>query len=271
MKRCGFSLIELVVAIAIAGLIMTALFQSYFVLNRVAGFLDNVIDRDLRISIIQNQLEKDLTGVFIPVQALKQPEPKKEVQEKKEAEKQEASTESKPQEKPKKLERVFIGNAKDKNMTVLSFITDNPVLVYEKDKGITPKPRIVRVAYRLTEDKQQKNSFILTRQESNNLLFDAFEQKSAQQIKSFEVARLIKSIHVEYLQRDEKQKEDAKKIEFKTYTQWPKPEEQGAKDEQKDPQMPDFVKIEILLFDEKMQGEKTYNFMYQLFGETKKQ
>lgn len=271
MKRSGFSLIELVVAIAIAGLIMTALFQSYFVLNRVAGFLDGMIDRDLRISIIQNQFERDLAGVFIPVQAFKQSEPKKEVQEKKESEKQELPQETKPQEKSKQLERIFIGNTKDKNMTVLSFITNNPVLVYEKDKGITPKPRVVRVVYRLTKDKQQKNSFILTRQESNNLMFDAFEQKSAQQIKSFEIARSIKSIHIEYLQHDEKQKDDAKKIEYKTFTQWPKPDERDGDKQEKHPQVPDFVKVEIALFDEKHQREKVYNFMYQLFDETKKQ
>lgn len=270
MKRSGFSLIELVVAIAIAGLIMTALFQSYFVLNRVAGFLDNVIDRDLRISIIQNQLEKDLTGVFIPVQAFKQPDPKKEVQEKKEGEKQELQQETKLQEKPKQLERIFIGNIKDKNMTMLSFITNNPVLVYEKDKGITPKPRVVRVVYRLTKDKSE-SSFILTRQESNNLAFDAFDQKSAQQIKSFEIARSIKSIHIEYLQRDEKQKDDGKKIEYKTFTQWPKPDEREGDKQEKNPQVPDFVKVEIALFDEKLQREKMYNFMYQLFDETKKQ
>ncbi|OQA36457.1 MAG: hypothetical protein BWY54_00019 [Candidatus Dependentiae bacterium ADurb.Bin331] len=269
MKRHGFSLIELVVAVAIAGMIMTALFQSYFLLNRVAGFLDGVIDRDLRISIMQNQLERDLAGVFIPVQAFKQPEPKKEVQEKKTDEKQELVPETKQQEKPKQLERIFIGNEKDKNMSVLSFITVNPVNVYEKDKGIIPKPRVVRVVYRLTEDKQQKNSFILTRQESTDLSFESFESKTAQKIKSFEIARSIKTIRIEYLQRDEKQKDDAKKIEYKTFTQWPKPEERSEKEQK--PQMPDFVKVEIILFDERMQREKVYNFMYQLFDETKKQ
>lgn len=65
----GFMLIELIVATLIAsmvaGILLTALAQG----NRFQLAIDNMIDTSLRFAVVSNQLEKDLMGAFIPVQA----------------------------------------------------------------------------------------------------------------------------------------------------------------------------------------------------------
>ncbi|HEX2978414.1 MAG TPA: hypothetical protein VHO47_04815 [Candidatus Babeliales bacterium] len=260
MKNPGLTLIELVIGMLFSGILVTVLFSSFSLINRVNNFVDRIISRDVRVAIIDNQLQKDLNGAFIPVQAVPVPEKKSTpVPGQKDATAQKEPL--KKEEKKKLLENVFIGKNKDNNLSVLSFITNNPLSIYEKEKGVVPKPRLVRVVYRLAADKEHSGSYILTRQEGSDLSFDAYEDKAAKQIKGYQIGSFIKSMKVEYSAPKKQDNKDQKK-EYSTFQEWPEKEKKtDAK-----PDLPQFIKIELVLWDEAMEEEKKYSFMYEIFA-----
>ncbi|MBI2775322.1 type II secretion system protein [Candidatus Dependentiae bacterium] len=260
MKKSGFTLIELVIGMLFSGILITVLFSSFSLINRVNNFVDRIISRDVRVAIIDNQLQKDLNGAFIPLQAVPAAEKKSTPlpgQKDAAAPKEPA----KKEEKKKLLENVFIGRNKDNNLSVLSFITNNPLLIYEKEKGIVAKPRIVRVVYRLAADKEHPGSFILTRQEGSDLSLDAYDEKAAKQIKGYHLGSFIKSIKAEYNAPKKQENKDQKK-EYSALQEWP---EKEKKSDEK-PEMPQFIKIEMVLWDEAMEEEKKYSFMHEIFA-----
>jgi hypothetical protein len=259
-NRQGFTLIELLLGMFFSSIILVTLFNSFSLLDRVSVFVDRVIDNDVRSALINNQLQKDISGAFIPVQARAETEKKAVGPEK--------GAQPKKEEKKKVLERVFIGNTKDNNLSVLSFITNNPLAIFEKEKGIVPKPRIVRVVYRLTPDKERVGSFILIRQEGSELSYDTYDTKAAKPIKGYAIAHLIKSMNIEYQvpkQKDEKEKQEGKdqKREFRLLKEWP--EKDKEKKESK-LELPQFVKVDLVLWDEAMENESAYTFMYEIFA-----
>ena len=73
MKRTGFTLLELVIAMAISSILAIALFTSFYQINRSSRLVEQTISIDMRASILENLLEKDISGVFVP----KIDEPKK--------------------------------------------------------------------------------------------------------------------------------------------------------------------------------------------------
>ena len=62
----GFTLIELSIGLFLSSLIGTALYNAFFVTNRVVSITDNFIFDRFRASLVENQFEKDLAGIFIP-------------------------------------------------------------------------------------------------------------------------------------------------------------------------------------------------------------
>src|SRR3990172_5136292 len=95
MKQ-GFTLIELVIAMLFGGIILSVLFNSFFVATRVSRMVDTTVSQDLRIALLQNQLEKDLVSAFIPFQAQ---EEKKAEEKKVEADKKEAQDKAEAEKK----------------------------------------------------------------------------------------------------------------------------------------------------------------------------
>ena len=65
----GFVLIELVVATLIAGIISGVLLLALSQSSRIQASIDKAIDMSERVAIVANQLEKDLAGAFVPLQA----------------------------------------------------------------------------------------------------------------------------------------------------------------------------------------------------------
>src|SRR5438445_6421826 len=129
----GFMLIELIVATLIssmvAGILLTALSQGM----RFQTAVDNIVDTSLRIGIVSNQLEKDLMGAFVPVQAERSDKDDEEDQD----EEAPAVDNKKPdnnkvddkkagaKEKQKPLEKIFYATNKEGNFDTLTFITNN--------------------------------------------------------------------------------------------------------------------------------------------------
>jgi len=215
----GFTLLELIVGTLVASMIgsllLTALYQS----SRVQRSVNALFDTSLRVGLVSYQLEQDLCGAFIPTQARIKDGAQDEEQQESAAQKNDAKKvdnkkendqangaskekKSKPAEKP--IEKIFYSINKGPVFESMTFITNNPLVVYVgKDVG-TVKPKLVRVQYQLKVDetREQKDSFILFRQESNDI--DLAKYGSP---RSYELIRGIKDMSITYTARIEKKEQ----------------------------------------------------------------
>ena len=280
----GFMLIELIVstliASMVAGILLTALAQG----TRFQTAVDNTVDTSLRIGIVSNQLEKDLMGAFVPTQAetIKKEEGEDQDEEapaaetnkpdaKKPDEKKSDEKKGEKKEKPKPIEKIFYATNKEGNLDTLTFITNNPLVVFVgKDVGVV-KPKIVRVQYTLKPEADKPHSYALHRQESNEL--DLAQYKN---VRSYEVIGGIKSLSINYTARVEKkleaakaaeaQKEQKKSYEYKTSKDWvSERKKEGDKDkEQEFPRIPYSVEIKIELWDRQDKQEKEFTVVCEI-------
>ena len=196
--KAGFTLIELVLAFAFSSILLTLLFTSFNQINRTVVTTEDLIEMNTRLNLFQNQFQKDISGAFVPVQGLpekKEEAPKNDIEQKKE--KPPTPTKDK-KEKPKPLKEVFYSANKSDQLNELTFISNNPVRVYEYAKNTPPKPRIVRVVYRLIADKDKKGSYKLMRQEGTQLDFASYKPNASKPIRAFELVENIKSFNIEY-------------------------------------------------------------------------
>ena len=258
--KSGFTIIELLFVIAFSGVLITTLFTAFFQINRTLLVAEDIIDFDTRISVMQNQLQKDITGIFVPIQAVPEPQktPTTPEEQKRAAEKKE----------PKKLLKdVFLGTNKGELLSELTFITNNPVRVYEFAKNAKVKPRIVRVVYRLVPDKEKKGSYTLMRQEGTELDFTQYKPGARKPVKAFALATGIKSVTIEYKVPKEKEKKEKKKdeaIEFETVKEWRF--DQLQKEKKIKVKIPQFVTLKIVLWDNQQENERTVTFTYTIVG-----
>lgn len=275
----GFMLIELIIATLIssmvAGILLTALSQGM----RFQTAVDNIVDTSLRIGIVSNQLEKDLMGAFVPVQAgsatIEEEDQdedapaadNKQVDNKKSDNKKDDDKKSGAKEKQKPLEKIFYATNKEGNFDTLTFITNNPLVVFVgKDVGIV-KPKIVRVQYTLKPEADNPKSYALYRQESNEL--DLAEYKN---VRAYEVISGIKNFSVNYTARIEKKQEAGKaaegqqkekqkvEYEYKTSKDWvsERKKESDKTQEQEFPRIPYNVEIKMALWDKQDNSDKEF-------------
>jgi len=254
--RYGFTLIELLIALAIASTILAILFNSFFQSSRIVDRAEDIMSINSRAALVQYQLEKDLMGAFIPVQALKdenkkddtgkKPEPKKEKKELKE------------------LKKVFYGINKGEKLDVLTFITNNPMSAYWSQQLGKAKPKIARVVYRFVEDKERKGWFTLLRQEDYNLDFEAYALGGPKEVRAYELAEGIKDFSVTYTVMFEEEKKDEKKkkeVKFKTLSEWNMEKDaQIPKDIKR--RIPNAVGIKVTFWD--MKGIRDASFTFSI-------
>jgi prepilin-type N-terminal cleavage/methylation domain-containing protein len=255
-KAAGFTLMELVIGLVLSGIIAAAVYNIFFVVNRTVDVAEPYIENDMRISLIYNRLKKDLDGFFIPTQA--------ETKQTSTAGGQQAEKQ-KPAEKP--IDRLFYSTNKDNRLNELSFITDNPLLVYYDPTKGTPKSAVVRVVYRLKP--MGDNNFSLMRQESSNLDMAAFDPKSTKPIREYELANNIKNISMEYaFPVQEKQgtksteKKQPPKYETRTewlFEEWTKKEKASAV-----PRVPQLVTMKLVLWNEQHNRESEFIFKFEI-------
>lgn len=198
----GFTLLEVMIATAIASTISVVLFVA---LRQTMGYqerVDTLVDTYTRATLIQNQLERDFMGFFVPNEAYELVSSK-------------TGTQSGGKEKAEQIDRIFYGTKGKEQFGMLSFITTNAMQVYWGKTMGAPKPLVARVVYRLNKikdssvrpealDGQNKNqdSYVLTRQESRNLDFAPFEgAPEKQKVRAYEIVDGVKSMKVTYLAR----------------------------------------------------------------------
>lgn len=247
----GFTLIEILVVIFITSFFAPVLLTSLYQFGQFQTRIDNLITIHMRIGITAHQLEKDIMGAFIPMQAQKEKKENKE---------------------HKPLEQIFFSVHKDGKLQTLSFISNNPTQVYVGEKVGTIKPRIVRVHYTMQPEEGQPNSFVLMRQESTELEIEKY--KDYKKIHAYELLSGIKSLSCTFTaciekkketkKQNEKEEEEQKPIyEYQTVSEWSS-ETKGTQSTTKTeketpwPRIPCHVTIKLALWDKQYTKEQTY-------------
>ncbi len=210
----GFTLIELVIAIALSSIVALALYTGFWQTRRTVTNLLNIINDDMSLAVIYHQLERDLMGAFIPDQGMPQKkEPAqaelqqtetKEAAEKKEEPKAKAAEQKKLAEKKAAeqkeqrplIKKVFYATGTPL-LQQLTFISHNPLTVYTDPRQATGTVRLVRIMYTLEPDKETPGTYRLYRQESTEL--EAQKFADTKKIRRYELARNIQRISLSYI------------------------------------------------------------------------
>lgn len=275
MKR-AFTLIELLVALAITSVVITLLFNSFLQTTMIVTRADNIMSINTRAALIQHQLEKDIMGAFLPVQAFRD----REDQQQKDKKANNMKTfDKKPSPKKRtekeELKKIFYGINRGIMLDLLTFITNNPMSAYWGAKTGRAKPKIARIVYRLEEDSNRENSSTLYRQEGAKLEFEPYSKaEGVSQIRAYPLAEGIKELTVKYrvvLEEEEekgtreeqaekagkKKKEKKKETQFKTFDQWNLEKEMPKNVKRR---IPNVVDIKLVLWDDKGDRDATFEF-----------
>lgn len=297
--KSGFTLLEVLIATAIASVLTVTLFLSFNQINNSVRKTAEVVDTFETALLVDRLLFHDFLGAFIPVQAVpeqkkkkptSQEEAKKPTQQKtgeKEAKKTE-SKEQPEQEKEKKVPVIkdpFMGQNEGERMKVLTCITANPMRVYWGEKTGEPKPCCVRVVYTLEEQKAQRGKkeprYTLYRQEGTELDLSLYTKKESS-IERYLIADNIISCTARFMVVVEKEKEKEEKAEneqktsstanrnaaeeekpekeVKEFNDWIIKKDADEKDLRKKLLLPDQIIMDIELSDEANIKRRKYTF-----------
>jgi prepilin-type N-terminal cleavage/methylation domain-containing protein len=213
MNRQGFTLIEVMVAIAISGFIATILFTSLFQISSASTVAESVMTANEKAARLEQLFERDLSGATTLLDNKPQQE-EKDLQQTTTA--QQAPQEKKADKQEKNIiEKIFYSANKGNQLEILSFVSNNPLLGFWHTTNSSfqaggAKPLLTRITYQLEEDRDMPGSYVLTRQESIPL---EFGQRSG---KTYPVVGGIKSLSIQYTSKTVKKTEPkAEKTEDK--------------------------------------------------------
>lgn len=305
MNRQGFTLIEVLIAIAISAFMTTILFTALYQINSSVNVTASLMTVNEKAARLQQLFERDLSGATTLLDNELPKAKDKELTPTSTGDKQDRDKkEEKPTEKKEKhiIKKIFNSINKGNQLGTLTFISNNPLLGFWATKAGShevgkPKPFLVRITYQLEEDPKAPGSYILMRQESVPL---DYEKRSG---RSYEVLDGIKSLSFKYTAKTVKtdeakeeqaespkpgvqgtEKEPQKKPETKarkktevTYTSnlttWnsdEKTDEVAKKEEPKEKRLPIpvFVDIEVVLWDDVQQREFKYIYTQEIITDT---
>lgn len=140
----GFTLIEIVVALLLAAMISLSLYQLLNQSSRAVSLISNIISVDTPLIPFYNQIQKDVTGIFVPKSA---DIPKDKTEATGDTDKDKSGKE--PQ---KKIDDIFYLDNKKQGQLFWSFITTAGIGTLDKNGKINPVPFVRRVAYLLEDD-----------------------------------------------------------------------------------------------------------------------
>ncbi len=251
--RKGFALLEVMIASLIAALLSTGLLTTIAQMNRVQETVSTITSVYGRVAILQNQMERDLMGAFVPTQV----------------DLIQTTTERKT-EKVKPIDKVFYGKMAGGRLDVLSFITNNPLQIYFGIKDSKLKPRVARVLYRLVPDVRRKNSFVLMRQEGRQLAFSAYKKDAEGAMRSYEMIDGIQSLSVQYITVEQKKTDDAKvpmRLIYKKQKSWDSQKAQTDPKKRKEPvRLPNFVELQVALWDSTYKSTRSFTMVIPIMG-----
>ena len=238
MQRRGFSLIEVMIALMITSMLLAGLFATIYQVGFMQRSVETIVSADERAAIILHQMERDIMGVFIPEQIHK-------------------IIKKEDEDSKKGIDKVFYGTQKEKQLELLTFITNNPLELYLKIKNVKPKPRVARVLYRLVPEKGHKNSFTLTRQEGQKLSFKEYKKDAKGSLRPFNILEGLASCSITYFKLEGAKKgEESKKNNYKKLNHWP---EKETADKKKTITLPAYVELKIELWDNAYENKKSFS------------
>lgn len=265
MKK-GFTMLEVMLGLAVGSLLTGMLVQSLWQLSKTLSKVNVISSADMRAITLQNLLEKEFSGAFIP--DLIPFEKEDNLKKKPDSEKKEEKSINPP--------KGFYSKNDGDNLVFLTFITNNPLSVYN-----IIKPRVARIVYELVQDKNMPGSFVLYRYESANIMQ---VEKRADQEKGFVVIDGIKSIESTYLaeekvsqgkssdkpkdskstqkQSQEDEQQDKKLVTLKEWDSEQYSKEKQEEKEKKMPFVPDFIKMKVTLFSDNGGSEKEFEWIF---------
>lgn len=195
MMRPGFTLLEVLIAIAVGSMLGVLLFTMVTQVTNNARIVSGVMDVHTRMIIAMRQLERDISGAMIPTQES--------------APATTASDKDATSQASKKVSKVFYNSMKNDQLEFFTFITNNPLQrVWENAAGV-PVPRCVRVVYRLKPDtsiKKGEKQYILTRQELSDLNADLVLKdgsEAAKKYRTYEMIDGVLSFKLKFQQRED--------------------------------------------------------------------
>lgn len=260
--KAGFTLIEVLIATAISSILAASLFYAYSQTDRSVAYLTDYVDIFSAAILVDQQLSKDVAGAFIPVQAI--PPKKKPKQKQQPGQTQEQPEKEEQQQKKPTLKDPFVAKNQGQNMSMLSFITNNPMRIFWGKKTGEPKPSIARVVYTLEEDKnapKDRPRFTLYRQEGPDLNLSSYTKKESG-FERYQIADNIKACSLEFIVRiepeDDKETGKGGSTEFKTFNDWQLGTDE--KDLRTKTKIPNEVKMKLSLWDSKHQQDRSFVF-----------
>lgn len=271
-NKSGFTLIEILIASVIASLLMGSLFFAYGQINKIFYFTRNYIDIYDSAILVQQQMQKDIAGAFIPVQAVPPQKEAKKPQQAPEALKKNGNQpkEEKPKESPQQatpekkiLKDPFLSKNVQDQMQLLTFVTNNPMRVYVSTKSGQHNSSVVRVVYTLEKDPaspKDRPLFILYRQESLELQLAPYI-KTESAIERYPLAQNIVSCKLMFEALE--QKEDGS-TQVVTFPDWRIGDDQ--KDVRSKVKLPTIVNVTLLLTDDAHGQEKEFAFVCALMA-----
>jgi prepilin-type N-terminal cleavage/methylation domain-containing protein len=266
----GFTLIEVLIATAIASILTVALFFSFNQINDSVRKTSDTVDVIDAALLVDHILFKDISGSFIPVQAIPPKEKKKQPNEGKKpeakpADKDKTDATKKPPQPEKKEEKKdeeksddeksdekskvpllkdpFMSKNNAEQMSLLTCITANPMRVYWGEKTGDPKPSCVRVVYSLEEKKdrgKKQPRYQLFRQEGTKLELGLYTKKESE-IERYMIADNIVSCKLKFVVADEKKEEQEEGASIKKVQD----KEPAKKNEKPEKEIKEFNEWEI--------------------------
>ena len=109
-KRTAFTLLELLIAIALASFIMLGMFKLYQGVVRYTQNVRNMMSVNRKVCLLFNQLERDLTSAYIPTLSKKEKmanEAKDTTSQRQGVQAQTSDDQKKEDEKAKELRKTF--------------------------------------------------------------------------------------------------------------------------------------------------------------------
>jgi prepilin-type N-terminal cleavage/methylation domain-containing protein len=272
-KPPAFTLIELLLATAISGVIMLGIMQGYRNAQKMLLRSNSLMDADHASCLFFNQIERDFMTAIIPNRTNPVQPPQKEGG--KESSKKETvekkSTKKKKKEKPFFFGTIFeeqtvkIKGKKHEAFQSVSLVNTNPLQVWGEKK-----PRQVRILYYLKKNKkkskEEKNVYTLYRKETADIQNDSFqkhEEKSKNKlfpVKKNVVAENIKDMFLRYIAPKKAKKAESSSKKRKPKVTWLKLFEWGNNDETKN-KVPHSVELRVSLWDDTYQNAVSYTCM----------
>jgi type II secretory pathway pseudopilin PulG len=288
MKAPGFILIELLVSLIIAALLSIGMMSSLTMVFKTNEVMDSLMDISGGSLRLQQQLERDLSGVFIPTSLLATATDMQTTSTlTTKPGQQPASPAPKKEPAEQKNKQLFFATKKDKNTEVLTFITTNPLASFWSDSAGQAQSRVVRVVYRLEPDKDNPPLFRLMRQEGMDLDFKNYAPGAKKTIRALEVMSGVKTFELKFMVEDEPEKKDKavsdatplgklapgtakpagdgepkKTIMYKTLDEWLGEEKKDEKSDKKAPKIPRFVLLKVTLMDKQKKQEQDFDFIF---------